>query len=1332
MDDVVTETGQQSTAATDMDEYRLVRLLGRGAMGQVFLGHDTVLDRPVAIKLLHVADASGQARRRFLVEARAIARLSHPNVVTIYRVGDNRGQPYLVSEYVPGRSLDTVTVPLPWQRVLDIGIDLARGLAAAHRRGVLHRDIKPANVIVTDHGTVKLLDFGLAKLAPQTAMAGPARRHEDGLSGLESDSREPGVQDDHRAKVGDLTGSPMTPEAGSLAVTGSLSVSRHLDSEGSQGGLAERAPTRLTATGTLLGTPRYMAPEAWRGQDATVQTDLYSVGAVLYELASGKPPHDGASPAELCRAAVERDARPLGDVVQHGDTRLFALIDRCLHRDPAARPASADRLCHALEQLVAGESDAPLATGDPYRGLRAFEAEHRHQFFGRSLDTRAILDILRAEPLVAVAGDSGVGKSSVCRAGVLPRVSAGALGQERTWSTVRMVPGRQPLRNLVDTVFAAVPDRPSPERTSGHVLDSLTGDPALLARQLGRLCGADRAVVLFIDQLEELITQVERQPAALFAEVIGHLAEAHRHLRILLTVRGDFLTRLAGLPALGPLLGRGLYLLKPLSAQDLREVVIGPARAMGVKFESADMVGSLVEAAVRARGGLPLLQFALSQLWQARDEQNHIITRIALDRIGGVAGALASHADAVIEQCRPGERRAARHILSQLVTTEGNSIRRSEAELMSMPGPHGCSGPGPDNGHGRAHRRAALDILVRGRLLVARESTEQDGTSYELAHEALIHGWQRLRGWLDSDVDKRAMKERVAAAAAEWRRLGRLHDALWRARQLAEVDAVDLSADDLDVEQAAFLRQSRRISRRRQWLGRGALVTVPLLLAAMYIALDAYLQRHKERTIAGHVGRAEAALITAHRQRDQFRALRQSGFDQCDAGDAALCGQTWTRAVAVAERANQSFQDASRALTVALMVDTSTTRSHADVRARLAAVFFEQALLAERTFGYQRRDALYEAMLAYDDGTFKQRWYRPAQLVVTTSPVSAHIEVKRYRRRAHYLVLGPALHSGVTPTDALALEPGSYSVAIRAAGRASFRYPIRLQRGERHEVTLRLPARSVVPEGFVYIPPGRFLYGSDLDDEFRRIGLVAQPLHTVHTGAYLIGRTEVTMAQWMAYLRDLPAHERAIRRPQDARAQLTERADGTFELHFQPAPGVIYRVREGQPLRYRQRTVRVEQEWRNVPVIGISWDDAVAYTAWLDRTGRIPGARLCTEHEWERAARGADRRLYPHGDDLAPDDANHDATYGRKPGGYGVDEVGSHPRSDSPFGLADMAGNVWEWVESVENSPSRVVRRGGDYYLRSRNSLSVNRDTGVFRSMRSRKIGLRICADIAD
>ncbi|MFY2561774.1 serine/threonine-protein kinase [Corallococcus terminator] len=154
--------GETWSPPTELDEFRLRRLLGRGGMGAVFLAHDTSLDRLVALKLSVALQPDTSTLKSFAIEARAIARIKHPNVVTVFRAGEVAGRPYLVYEYVDGKSLAELELPLPWRYVLDIAVGLARGLRAAHQRGVLHRDLKPSNAILEKDGTIKLLDFGLA------------------------------------------------------------------------------------------------------------------------------------------------------------------------------------------------------------------------------------------------------------------------------------------------------------------------------------------------------------------------------------------------------------------------------------------------------------------------------------------------------------------------------------------------------------------------------------------------------------------------------------------------------------------------------------------------------------------------------------------------------------------------------------------------------------------------------------------------------------------------------------------------------------------------------------------------------------------------------------------------------------------------------------------------------------------------------------------------------------------------------------------------------------------------------------------------------------------
>jgi formylglycine-generating enzyme required for sulfatase activity len=291
-------------------------------------------------------------------------------------------------------------------------------------------------------------------------------------------------------------------------------------------------------------------------------------------------------------------------------------------------------------------------------------------------------------------------------------------------------------------------------------------------------------------------------------------------------------------------------------------------------------------------------------------------------------------------------------------------------------------------------------------------------------------------------------------------------------------------------------------------------------------------------------------------------------------------------------------------------------------------------------------------------------------------------------------------------------------------------YPFEIHPGERVTVALELPLAAAVPAGFVYVPAGETWFG-DADEQLRTQFLNTVPLHRRRTGAYLIARNETTYAEWVEFLDSLPAAERERHAPDVStavRGSLRLRQlGGAWHLIFQPT-SQKYAARWGEPVSYVGRKERAVQDWSRFPVAGISPGDVDRYTAWLKATGRVPGARLCTELEWERAARGADDRLFPHGDELRAADANIDVSYGRVDSAYGPDAVGSHPASRSPFGLDDLAGNVFELaVSSVK--PNEFVIRGGAYYFAAVTERVSNRES-VPASFRDVTTGVRICAGI--
>ncbi|MCG8418164.1 MAG: protein kinase [Proteobacteria bacterium] len=1248
------------------DEYHLVRALGRGAMGIVYLAIDTLLDRPVAIKFAARPDLARS--EQFIVEARAMARFQHPNIATIYRVGELASRPYIVSEFIDGQSLDALDKPIPWRRAAEIGRDLARGLAAAHRRGVLHRDIKPANAMVTETGEAKLLDFGLATLLD---MADPASHLADGgampLSGESDEERPPAL---------------------------SPALIRH---------------------GAIVGTPNYIAPEVWRRGAATERSDVYSFGVLLYELCAGFLPHL-VPYTQLSRVVNECDAPALSSVAPDTDERLVAIVARCLARDLDQRYPSGEAVRDALEDVLATGQSITLPPGNPYRGLLPFHAEHRPLFFGRDAETREVIERLRSDPLVIIAGESGVGKSSLVRASVMPVVTEGALGDDRAWKTCHMLPGKCPLVELT----ALVAERLG--ISDEELARALDHDVMAASRLFREKHGQSEGTVILIDQLEELVTLSEPEQAAAASEVLGCLAERIPGLRLLATVRGDHFARLAHLPGLSGLVERSLYILRPLGEEAIRQSIVGPARARGVKFESDALVDKLVRSTLRAEGGLPLLQFALAELWNKRDPAGKVIPDAALEQIGGVEGALSRHADLVIASMLPETRQYARRILVRLVTLHGTRARRTADELP---------------GDGEA-RDAALDKLVQARLVVAGQS---DGKPvYEIAHEALIRDWAELRRWLDREGDNRAVKERLASATTEWIRVGRSGHSLWRGRQLRE--AAEIDSGELAEAESAFLLASRRAAKHLRWRRRLAPLVVFLAIGVVYgvvrykeIRDEERRQQAIARQVNADVAEAELHLSHARKQNQTFENARDKAFAAYVRGDQKSGDALWEPAAAEAVRIASAYARAGRSLERALQRDAARL----DVRGLFAEVLFERALLADRERRMVARDEFLERLKVYDDtGKLMKRWRGSTSVSVTTSLPGKEITLYRYDALPDGTLQQRQLGQPDATPISWKLEPGSYLLVVSATDdTVQVRYPFLIPRSSQPaqpmHLHIDLPARSEVPMGFEYVPAGWFLFGhgSRAEDEPFRRWYETLPAHPRHTEAYLIAKYETTYADWLEFLRALPAQERVDLLPNanagvhgiSVALRMLERDE--FELLIRPAPGTIeYRAKTTVPIEYQPREKRRVQDWLRFPVTGVSGDNARAYLAWLDRSGRVAGARLCREDEWERAARGADERPFPHGNRVRPDDANFDETYGDP--AYGPDEIGSHPASQSPFGLQDMMGNALEMVESILDE-GNIVLRSGSYLQGDRTGRSTNR--GQFASdQRHPLVGVRICA----
>jgi formylglycine-generating enzyme required for sulfatase activity len=427
----------------------------------------------------------------------------------------------------------------------------------------------------------------------------------------------------------------------------------------------------------------------------------------------------------------------------------------------------------------------------------------------------------------------------------------------------------------------------------------------------------------------------------------------------------------------------------------------------------------------------------------------------------------------------------------------------------------------------------------------------------------------------------------------------------------------------------------------------------------------------------------------------------------------------WAEATALFPTLTAAAEHGEQALESALVLDPA----RADVRAGLADALFAHLLWLDEFRQADDPAALNARLGAHDlDGHRRAALAAPGTLQINIHPTTAHVALERYVRDPATNLRRAVGVAALGATEAARpLPAGSYRLVVDGSGLATVDYPFEIARGQTVTVAFTVPAAGKVPADFAFVPAGTFWFG-DADERLRKEFLGTVPIHARQTPAYFIARHETTYAQWITFLSALPPAKRAPLLP-DVYTALRG------SLRLRPLPGDRPWQLTLQPTssKYSGRDRRARQDWSRFPVAGISPDDASVYAAWLRQTGRVPGARLCTELEWERGARGADDRLFPHGDELHPDDANIDATYGRVATAYGPDEVGAHPLSRSPFDLDDMAGNVFELVASSENADETVIR-GGAYYFAAVNGRITNRER-VPSSFRDMATGFRLCAD---
>jgi WD40 repeat protein/tRNA A-37 threonylcarbamoyl transferase component Bud32 len=784
---------------TELAGYRIQSLLGFGGMSVVYLAEDLRLKRRVALKLLAASLAEDESfRNRFLRESELAASIDHPNIVPIYEAGTTEDLLFIAMRYVEGRDLKERLQRGRLDPADAIGIlaQVASALDAAHARGLVHRDVKPSNV---------LLDLG-------------AR-----------------------------------PDGSDHVYLADFGITRRVSEE-----------TGVGDDGHLMGTIDYVAPEQIAGEEFDGRADVYSLGCVLYECLVGQPPFRCDSDLAVVFAHLEAEPPAPSAGRSELPAALDAVIARALAKEPEQRYPSCGELARAAlavavdeasrrlvdvaSRAAAGRSDlseveaeltgkvidlqlareqaralsAPATPARvaaegicPFKGLASFEPVDADYFFGRERLVAELVARLVGAGFLGIVGPSGSGKSSVLRAGLLPALAGGVLPGSGGWRRLLLRPGDRPLEELRRVLVSGAKD------PLAEALDTLPGNSRLL---------------LAVDQLEELFTACRSDAErAAFADTLARAAsDPDGRAVVVVALRADFYGRFAAYPVFAELLGANQVLVGPMQASELRRAVELPAGRVGLRVEP-ELADALVDDVEGEPGALPLLSTALLELWQKR--QDNALTLAAYRESGGVHGAVARLAEGTYARVPDGHKQLVRAVMLRLVG-EGEVPVRRRAPLAEL------------DLERNEDAAAVLAALADSRLVTLGEG------SVEVAHEALLHEWPRLREWIEEDSEGRRLRRHVTQAATEWDAADRDPGELYRGARLAATldwsaehafELNELEREFVSESREASEKETRRVRRTNRRLRALLAVAAILLAAAVAGGIFAVIQRSQAR-----------------------------------------------------------------------------------------------------------------------------------------------------------------------------------------------------------------------------------------------------------------------------------------------------------------------------------------------------------------------------------------------------------------------------------------------------------------------------------------------------
>ena len=810
--------------------YELHEQIGAGGFGVVYRAYQPLLKRPVAIKaILPEYTNHPDFIRRFELEAELVARLEHPHIIPLYDYWREPDGAYLVMRWVPHGSLRDALVAGTWDTSLIVQLvdQVAAALTVAHRHGVVHRDIKPDNLLLDEDQNVYVADFGIAK----------------------------------DLEIADI------------------------------------------AQGEMVGSPNYFAPEQIRGEEITPRADLYSLGVMLFELLTGTRAFSDSTLTEIIYKHLNEPLPSLHDFRSDLPKPVNDVLQRATAKNPQDRYETALQMAAAFREALAASANTTAVTApgepandllsslvidlrttthanepppvNPYKGLHSFQEADAVDFFGRDKLVDRFIERLsetgEGARFLTVVGPSGSGKSSAVKAGLLPRIRQGGLPNSENWFVAQMVPGNHPLEELEIALLRVAVNPPD------KLLDQLQADSRGLLRAVRRILPDDQTeLLLVIDQFEEVFTLVEDPAVRLrFLESLYiAVTDPASQLRVVVTLRADFYDRPLQYREFGELTRLRMESVLPLSLEEMRQSIVAPAERVGVSFEP-ELVAAILSDVGDQPGTLPLLQYALTELFER--QEHRILTLKAYQEIGGITGALARRAEELYEGLSDEGQEATRQLFLRLVTlgegTEDTRRRVRRAELT----PSGGSNDNMD---------AVIDAYGRYRLLTFDRDPVTRGPTVEIAHEALLRVWQRLRGWIEDSREDVRTQRRLTAAAQEWADVGGDLSFLASGARLSQFEAWaaetrlilnDIEADFLrrslaereaqqKLEEARQARETQlavQASNRLRWLVVGLAVFLVIALGLTVFALDRQGQAEAQAAIADTNTRHAQALALA-------------------------------------------------------------------------------------------------------------------------------------------------------------------------------------------------------------------------------------------------------------------------------------------------------------------------------------------------------------------------------------------------------------------------------------------------------------------------------------